>query len=115
MVGALLGIMFGYIIRVSIPSEETLAETAYVPPVYPYYPRIMDVTGSYPVYGQVMFAETIGAFIVALIFLHARREIDHGRTDVVTSYFGVALTQFIMCWLFRGVSNGIMNPALAAA
>ena len=74
--GALLSLVFGYMLRVRVKDEET-GKDYLEPNVYASPPPILITTDGMPSYGQIMLSETIGTFILVIVSLQARSYISH--------------------------------------
>jgi len=84
--GALFGLAFGFLLRVSMPVPDTYPQEYYfIPDVKGLTPPILKSADGYPAYGQVMLAEIIGSMVFTLTVLYAKRFQYHYRYDRVVS------------------------------
>ena len=113
--GALMALSLGYLLRVTVTIEGT-EEQFLEPNVYPKTPPIILSTDGMPGYGQIMLSETIGTFILVLTSVSARTYIKFGPAFTVAQAAlvmaaGLAAVQH----MFREISGGVCNPAIALA
>ena len=91
--GALLSLVFGYMLRVRVKDEET-GKDYLEPNVYASPPPILITTDGMPSYGQIMLSETIGTFILVIVSLQARSYISQSpQANIIPAalVMGVAL------------------------
>jgi glycerol uptake facilitator-like aquaporin len=84
LLGALIALFPAYLLRVKVPR---LSGEGYyfVPDQNPFYPAVVDETFGLSCYGQVFLAESIGAFLLVLSFLHLKKMVKSG--DLSAAYF----------------------------
>jgi len=75
MIGSFGGLLFGYLLRVTMPADGNASAYYFVPGQYPFYPKIIDETRGLPAYGQVFLAELLGSLVYVLVCLNIKEDI----------------------------------------
>lgn len=111
VLGAVCALPVGYLLRVTV--HETNGMESFEPGVNSFAPPILVSTDGKPAYGQVMLAETIGAFVFVLTVLIAKKEIYENNKDIAVWILAMAIALKVEQDMFAAVSGGFVNPALA--
>lgn len=114
MLGGLTSLMLGYCLRVTMPVPNTDNRYYYVPDQNPFFPKILDETKGRPAYGQVFFAESLGAAILTFMVLALKLTAKDSK-DIYTYPVGYTVASIALNQLFIEVSGGVFNPSLAFA
>jgi len=114
LLGGLCALILGFLIRVSIPQEGVENSFYFVPDQNPFFPRIIDNTKGLPAYGQVFLAETLGGCLLVLCVLNLKYQTKNGA-DLFYYPIGYTVASIGLNSLFKEVSGGVFNPALALA
>ena len=113
VLGAICALSVGYMLRVTFIGHE--GHETFSPGVNSWAPPILVSTDGKPAYGQVMLAETIGGFFYVIMVLFAKREIAENDRDPTVWVASMAVALYVCQDMFRDVSGGFCNPALALA
>lgn len=113
--GALLALGFGYLLRVTV-NRKVQGEQYLEPNVYASAPPLLLTTDGMPCYGQMMLAETIAAFILVLTSVTIREHMKkRPKKLLVQGALSMAVALAAVNLIFREISGGIANPAIALA
>ena len=111
LLGACAALPIAYAMRVTVAGENGTSH--FEPAVNSFAPPLLVTTDGKPAYGQVMFAETVGAFILVLVILLAKREIAENDRDPALWLLAGMIALQVCQDMFVDVSGGFVNPALA--
>lgn len=106
--------MLAYCIRVTMPELGVENSYYFVPGQNPFFPKIIDETKGLPAYGQVFLAETIGGCLMILCVLNLKYQVKMGA-DLYYYPIGYTVCSIALNQMFKRLSGGVFNPALALA
>lgn len=113
VLGAIVAIGFGLILRVNQPVPGHEGEIYFVPSVTGFYPKLQTEANGLPCQGQILLAEIIGSTVFYLVYLMVKWEVEQKHMNHVLASASIAVTSYGVTSFFRHVSGGLFNPALA--
>lgn len=106
--------MLAYVIRVTLPEEGVDNSFYFVPGQNPFIPKMIDETLGLPAYGQVFLAECLGGGLLVYVVLNLKASFSKGM-DLYNYPIGYTVASIALNQIFKEVSGGVFNPALALA
>ncbi len=79
----------------------------------PFYPHIVEKTRGLPAYGQVFLAECLGSLIFVLVCLNVKDDILKRNLDPIFYPIAATVAMVGIQVMFKEVSGGVFNPAIA--